>query len=478
MIAPRGFALLSLLLCSAFSADRFVPSHRVQGIGVSRDDLSGETLEIRTDRMIESQTFAILRESQAVSGAKRVTGNAKLQGIFRSAATASGMPASILEAICFLESWGDPKAQSVSGPRGIMQISAATATSMGLKVTWATRYRKVREKVEGKTKKGKPVVRTVTRKIPYKVLVRDDRILPERAIPAAARYLAGMERKFGGQDWAIFAYHCGQGCVTMMQEITRRARGIQPDQMTVARMFFASSPAWNRELYEAIREQMQRDYSPTYWFRIRRAEQLLALYRRDPAGFARLAQSYRSDFRPNARAPHRLSVWLKNEDLEFRSVEDIRAALGQKLVKALDRPAYFGYAIRLPEDSDSEYLSEAAPSAIGTLMYIAYETRRLYEETGAKAPFRPLPVTALVEPETFARQPGNPEALSHCSGDVFDIEYSALPAAEVECLRFVLSDLGWEGYLGFVEEGRDNLHIGCAPVAREFFTQVFEEAAQ
>jgi hypothetical protein len=60
---------------------------------------------------------------------------------------------------------------------------------------------------------------------------------------------------------------------------------------------------------------------------------------------------------------------------------------------------------------------------------------------------------------------------------VFDIDYSALPPAEVECLRFVLSDLGWEGYLGFVEDGMDSLHIGCSPGSRDFFTKIFEEAA-
>jgi hypothetical protein len=45
----------------------------------------------------------------------------------------------------------------------------------------------------------------------------------------------------------------------------------------------------------------------------------------------------------------------------------------------------------------------------------------------------------------------------------------------LECLRFVLNDLGWDGYLGFVDEGR-SLHIGSSPGAREFFTAVFEEA--
>ena len=67
-------------------------------------------------------------------------------------------------------------------------------------------------------------------------------MMPERAIPAAARYLAGMEQKFGGRDWAIFAYHCGQGCVGEMQEMTRRARGIPKDKLTRAAHVLLEQP--------------------------------------------------------------------------------------------------------------------------------------------------------------------------------------------------------------------------------------------
>jgi hypothetical protein len=473
--------LLVLLLTAVLThsladgPERFAPTHRVTGIGVARDDLSADVLVSRTDLMVESQTFGIMREAQSLPGAKRITQDLKLQALFKSAAASNGLPATLLEAIAYLESWGDAKAQSSAGPRGIMQVSAATAASMGLKVTYATRYQTIREKVPVKVKgRSKPVMRTVTRRTPYKVLIRDERLLPERAIPAAARYLAGMEQKFGGRDWAVFAYHCGQGCVTMLQDITRRARGIPHDDFTVARMFFSCSPAWNRELYEAIQQQMQRDWSPTYWFRIRRAEQLLELYRRDPDEFARMVQEYKSDFVSNVRAPHRLSVWLRRDDLVYRNDDDIRANAGQHLARAFNQPEFFGYALKLASEQD--YLSEASPAAIGTLAYIAYETRRLYEETGAKAPFRPLEVTSLVEPEEYARQKGHPEATSHCSGQVFDIDYSALPPAELECLRFILSDLGWNGYLGFVEQGTDSLHIGCSPGSRDFFADIYQEA--
>jgi len=479
------FAALFLLslapLGQAGSPRYFVPRHRISGIGVARDDLSDDLLAVRSDLMVQSQTFSIMRDQQAVTGARRTTTDPKLQSLFHSAAARSGMPETILEAIAYLESWGDAKAESPSGPRGIMQISTATAHGMGLRVVQSKRYKVTRERVLVKTKKGKPKYRTVTHKTLYMATVRDDRLFPERAIPAAAHYLAGMEQKFGGLDWAIFAYHCGQGCVTEMQELTRRARGIPKDGMTVARMFFSCSPAWNRELYEAIEQQMQRDFSPTYYFRVMRAEQLLALYRRSPQEFRALWDEYRAQFGSSAvRAPHRLSVWLKRNDLIFHSCDDIRDDPDKRLARAFDRPEYFGYRLSIQPDTpaDLEFFSEASPAAIGTLTYIAFETRRLMEDMKPKDQrFQALEVVSLVEPEDYARRQSLPEALMHCSGQVFDIDYSGLPPAELEALRFVLDDLGWDGYLGFVEEGRDYLHIGCSPTSRDFFTSVFQEAA-
>src|SRR5205085_3102816 len=133
-----------------------------------------------TDLMVQSQTFSIMREPQAVAGARRITTTAKLQSLFRDAQRQTGVPASTIEAIAYLESWGDAKAESPAGPKGIMQISGATARSMGLKVTYATRYRIFKDKVpvKGKGKSAKTTYRTVTRKMPYRVMVRDERMIP------------------------------------------------------------------------------------------------------------------------------------------------------------------------------------------------------------------------------------------------------------------------------------------------------------
>jgi hypothetical protein len=81
-----------------------------------------------------------------------------------------------------------------------------------------------------------------------------------------------------------------------------------------------------------------------------------------------------------------------------------------------------------------------------------------------------------VAPQDYVEKLNQREALAHCSGQVFDIDYSSLPPKQVEALRFVLNDLGWDGFVGFVDEGKDNLHIGCSPSAREFFATVYEEA--
>lgn len=436
--------------------------------------------------MIESQTFAIMRDPQAAAGAQRIT-TQKLQTLFHDAANRTGWPAPLLQSIAYLESWGDAKAESPAGPKGIMQISEATARRMGLRITRVTRYKVTTEKKPVKLKSGKTVTRTIRHKTPYTVTARDERFIPEKAIPAAARYLTQMEEHFGGQDWAVFAYHCGEGCVQEFQSILQEARGLKKGRTTVAQAFFGSSPAQNRQLYDAIWRHMERDYSPTYWFRIMRAEQLLDLYKKDPAAFKKIAQDYRYEPNPAMRAPHRLSVWLRPGDLAYRSCEDIRKDQGKNLVKAFDNPELFGFSLRKSgsgaignyDIKNQEFYLQASPSAIGALTYIAFETRRLHQALKPKGEqFLPLEVTGLVQPLDYKAPDSKSEFHSHCSGQVFDINFAQLPPKERECLRFVLEDIGWDGYLGFVEESPNSgtLHIGCAPAARDFFTKVFEEA--
>lgn len=460
----------------------FEPEHRLSGIGVDRPDMPSVVLEARTQRMIDSQTFIIMREPGALLGAQRIT-SPKLQKLFKSAAARSGFPASTLAAISYLESFGNPRAESPAGPKGIMQFSEATARSAGLKIVRVTRYHTHVSTQRVRNKRGKLVKHKVKTRIPYTVLVRDDRFSPAKAIPAAANYLARLTNKFGRQDWAVFAYHCGEGCVSELQPLTEKI--VKYDQpVSVAAMFFAASPAYHRELYEALQFHMQRDYSPTYWFRVTRAEQLLKLYERDPMEFRSLFADYRNEANPRHRADHRLVVWLKSEDMVYRSCEDLRQAQGTKLVRVFEDPRFYGFSYQpgdliIGDPSNLQYYRQASPSTIGTLAYIAFETRRLFEATKPNGEsFVPLPVTELVSTvdQEQRREPGTGVPFN-CTGQVFDLSTADLPSGERECLNFILDEMGWDGYLGFILENGNTLHIGCSPASRQFFATVYQDAA-
>ncbi len=303
-----------------------------------------------------------------------------------------------------------------------------------------------------------------------------------------------MEQKFGGLDWAIWAYHCGTGCVSDFQEMTSRADGLK-DHPSVAKVFFSASPVHNREIWQALMEQMDRDYSPTYWFRIMRAQQLLAVYQEDPGMFQKLQEEYRYEFDPLGRAPNRLSAWVKPRDLVYKTCDDIQHDIGSKLMRAMDDPDYFGFLLRrtgfdslgeMDPDHRENYLS-ASPSALGTLLTIAFETRRMHQALHPHGEtFFPIEVTGLVRPLDYGAKAGHAfgtgkahfDAL--CSGQAFAISLANLPPGERECLRFVLDDIGWLGYLGFVEEspGSGTIVVGCSPSSRDFFADVYADAVK
>lgn len=476
--------LATLALCSStalFAAfEYFTPQHQLSGIGAGRAAMTPELLRARTDRMIQSQTFTIMREPNSTLGAERITGP-RLSPIFRRAAAESGWPVSLLEAIAYLESGGDTQAVSPAGPRGLMQFSEATARAAGLRIVRVTRFKIVTSRQRVRLKSGRTVYRNVRRKTPYTVTIRDDRLNPERAAPAAARYLARLETKFGGRDWAIFAYHCGEGCVSDLLPLTQAA--VHHQQPAVAEMFFAASPARNIELYQALEREMQRDYSPTYWFRVKRAEQLLALYQSDPAAFRELAEDFQNPIHPQRRAADRLMIWLKSLDIFYQSADELRLASGKSLARALDDPRFFGFSLPEIGGAERELYLQDSPAAIGALLYVAFETRRLFEDLKPKGErFVPLQVAELVSTADRPAEAGtllvDPEFPEHSTGQVFDIDRSNLPRGERECLNFTLDDMGWGGYLGFIQVTGDTVHIGFAPSSREFFTAVFTEAAE
>jgi hypothetical protein len=201
-----------------------------------------------------------------------------------------------------------------------------------------------------------------------------------------------------------------------------------------------------------------------------------------------LFAAHRNQDKPEQRAGYRLMVWLKSEDFSVQSTDDLRSP-GTHLVRLMDDPAYYGFQIDRNIGSDARahqsYFWQASPSAAGTLLYIAYETRRLFDLSKPKhEKFVPLEVADLVYPADYrGRLQGSAgesatDFTAHTTGHVFDISLARLGPRQRECLRFVLDEMGWDGYLGFSQEtpSADMLHVGCSPSSRDFFTQVYEDA--
>lgn len=100
-------------------------------------------------------------------------------GIFQKAADSHGVSYDLLRKLSFNESSFNPKAISKTGPKGIMQFTRNTARAMGLNVT------------DGDD---------------------DGRYNPELAIDAGAKLLAGLVKKYNGDELkAALAYNQGEG---------------------------------------------------------------------------------------------------------------------------------------------------------------------------------------------------------------------------------------------------------------------------
>src|ERR1700694_1118314 len=151
-VRPTAFSIFFCGVVLAARPEYFPPEHRLSGSGGDRAEMTPSVLDERPQRMIQSQTFAIMREPQATAGAERIA-SARLARIFQSAAASSGLPASLIAAVAYLESFGDAHAASPAGPKGIMQFSEATAREAGLRIVRITRFKTTSERKLGRSKR-------------------------------------------------------------------------------------------------------------------------------------------------------------------------------------------------------------------------------------------------------------------------------------------------------------------------------------
>src|SRR5260370_38229638 len=118
-------------------------------------------------------------------------------------------------------------------------------------------------------------------------------------------------------------------------------------------------------------------------------------------------------------------------------LEDLEFGCGKGRERVMEDPKYFGFT--LPDFSDSpagrELYLQATPAAIGTLLYIAYETHRLFEARKPKGEhFDPLQLLELVSTTDRPAQA--------CSGVAVDAvrEQTTGKGFEIDLTAFLPSD--------------------------------------
>lgn len=215
----------------------------------------------------------------AFATAQRV---AAFRRLIDRAAAGTGIDPDTLEAIVFLESAGRPDAIAGTDPAdaaGLTQILAQTGQSLlGMRIDLPM-SRKLTAEIDTAYALGQSarVIRLERRRAQI-----DDRFDPAKALAATVRYLQLAKHDLGRADLAVVSYHMGIG---NLQDVLADYDGGHP--VPYAQLYFDTAPDRHAGAYRLL--SGFGDDSSLYYWRILGSEQIMRLYRSDPAALLRLS---------------------------------------------------------------------------------------------------------------------------------------------------------------------------------------------
>lgn len=366
------------------------------------------------------------------------------QNGIRGAAASQGVATSTLSALVLLESGGRPDVIAGGDPEGavgLAQILPGTATELlGMEVD-LPRSRSLTRRIDRDrrrvlTARSLREREAAGRRLPELMNERrraDERFSPRLSLDAAALYLSKAQQRFGRDDLAVTSYHMGMGNLESVIDTyvaprrpRRTPRGtVESYGLSYARLFFDSSPTRNARTYRLLAGLG--DDSRTYLFRLEAARQILRLHAEDRQELLRLERLHLA----KASAEEVLRPQSENEP--YADAGALRAAYddGELVPLPLDERRY-GFRVDRRMGALAARLREPSslyrglrPEALGTLAYIAKETRLA---GGGKAPLR---VTSTVRDRPYQREllRTTPEATPayslHTTGYALDLAYDA-----------------------------------------------------
>ncbi len=402
--------------------------------------------------------------------------------LVEAAVEGTEIDADLLEAIVFLESGGRPDVIAGDDPEaasGLTQILAETAQSfLGMPVN-LDRSRALTVRIAGAERRG-DLARAERLRAERRAI--DARFDPAQALAGTVRYLSRAFERLGREDLAVVSYHMGIGNLT---DVLRAYTGtgtetpvpelVDENDLSWARVFFDTAPDWHAAAHRLLARLG--DDSPTYYWRVLAAAEIMRLYRDD---FDRLQEL---DLLHGAKASAEEALHPPSETDRFADGVDLQRAWDDVVLQPLpDDPARLGFTV---DPSMGELASRLGrprglyrglrKEALALLVYVGSRVQAI---GGAS---QPLQVTSSVRDDEYQSllRATNPEAAQryslHTTGYAFDVRRRYESGAQAQAFQFVLDDLTARGLIAWAREPAA-IHVTVASDAEALVPELLERA--
>jgi hypothetical protein len=391
----------------------------------------------------------------ASATARRV---AALEAPLRAAASASGVDLGLLEGIVFLESGGRPDVVAGADPAGaagVAQIVADTGRKLlGMHIDLQA-TRRLTKRITAAVKHHQM---TLLSKLEAQRRRVDDRFDPRKALAATGRYLAYARPKFGRSDFAVVSYHMGVGNLADAirgyvgpKESRLAVKIVRERNLTYAQLYFDSTPFRHETAYTQL--AALGDNSSTYYWRVLAAQDIMRLYRQDPAKLDRLTRLQAGYGSAEA------VLYPPGSTQVFADAAALQGALSRGVLLAVpNQPGKRHYTLASATATGTSAAQGALrPQALALLYYLA---DRVHAISQAKAP---LTVVATVrdangQQALAQRHLSKPGYSASTSGYGFDIARRYANRRQAEAFQAMLDRLQALNVIAW-ERRPDTIHI-------------------
>lgn len=405
---------------------------------------------------------------------------ASFRPLVEDAVADSGFEADIVEAIVFLESGGRPDVIAGDDPArasGLTQILAETASNfLGMEVDLAA-SRGLTARIAAAARRGDTAEADRLREQRRTIDARFD---PAQALAGTVRYLTEARDRVGREDLAVVSYHMGIGNLTnVLRAYASEDPGLDvPDlverhDLSWVRVFFDTTPSDNGVAHRLLARLG--DDSPTYYWRVLAAQEIMRLYRDHPARLQEL------DLLHGTKGSAEDVLHPPSQTERFADDVDLQRAWESHVLQPLpNEPERLWFSV---DPTMGELASELGRQRalyrglrVEALALLVYVAARVHELSGA---MQPLEVTSAVRDDAYQRllRKENAEATPgyslHTTGFAFDVRRNYESTDQAMAFQFMLDDLTARGLIAWVREPAA-IHVTVASAAEVLVRSVLE----